>query len=421
MDPNVLLVVAGGTMLVLALLSAIVRRVYLSAVLLALTVGVALGPEALAVVDPIGAEGDHRRLLEELARLTLAVSLMAAGLQVTREDLRVNLGRTAMLLSVGMVGMWLATGLGAWLLLDLGVWTALLLGAIVTPTDPVVASALVTGTMAEENLPRRVRRTLIVESGANDGLALPFVLLCALMLTEPHADALSHWVVQAGKEIGIAVVAGAALGFACGKLAERAVRAREVEHVHLLGLGLSLSLFVLGAVRLAGGSGILGVFVAALAFSLVLEEQVREELEEVQESVTRFFVLPVFILFGAVLPWAAWADLGIVGLAFAGWVLVLRRPPVVPLALAPTRTDARSTSFLAWFGPVGVAAVYYATYVDRFHFAEQERVFAAATLAIVASILVHSVTATPGARLFAGRSPLTPLRHPLRPGVEGEP
>ncbi len=183
-------------MLTLALLSAIVRRLYLSAVLLALAVGVLLGPEGLAVIDPIGAEGDHRRLLEELARLTLAVSLMAAGLQVTREDLRVNLSRTAMLLSVGMVGMWVATGLGAWLLLDLGVWTALLLGAILTPTDPVVASAIVTGTMAEENLPRRVRRTLIVESGANDGLALPFVLLCALMLTESGSDALSQWVVD---------------------------------------------------------------------------------------------------------------------------------------------------------------------------------------------------------------------------------
>ena len=408
-------------MLALALLSAIVKRVYLSAVLLALVVGVVLGPEGLAVIDPIGAEGNHRRLLEELARITLAVSLMAAGLQVTRKDLRVNVGRAALLLTVGMVGMWVATGLGAWLLLDLSVWAAFLLAAILTPTDPVVASALVTGAMAEKNLPRRVRRTLTIESGANDGLALPFVLLCALMLTEPRADALSEWVVQAGKEVGVAVLVGAALGLACGWLVERAVRAREIEHVHLLGVGLALALLTLGTVRLAGGSGILGVFVAALAFSFLLEERVREELEEVQESVTRFFVLPVFVFFGAVLPWAAWADLGVLGLAFAAWVLVLRRPPVVPLALAPTGTDRRSTAFLAWFGPIGVAAIYYAIYVDRYHLAEQERVYAAATLAIVASLVVHSLTATPGVRLFARRSPLTPLRHPLRPGVEGEP
>ncbi len=408
-------------MLALALLSAIVRRLYLSAVLVALTVGVLLGPEGFRVIDPIGAEGDHRRLLEELARLTLAVSLMAAGLQVTREDLRINLGRASMLLTVGMVGMWLATGLGAWLLLDLGIWAALLLGAMLTPTDPVVASALVTGTMAEKNLPRPVRRTLIIESGANDGLALPLVLLCALILAEPQTDALSRWVLESGKEVGIAVVTGAVLGFACGKLAERAVQAREVEHVHLLGLGISLSLFVLGTVRLAGGSGILAVFIAALAFSLVLEEHVREELGDVQESITRFFVLPVFIFFGAVLPWARWAELGIAGLAFVAWVLLVRRPLVVPLALAPTRTDARSTAFLAWFGPIGVAAIYYATYVDRFRLAEYERVYAAATLAIVASIAVHSITATPGVRLFARRSPFTPLRHPLRAGVEGDP
>lgn len=416
-----MVMVAGGTMLVLALLSAIVRRLYLSGVLVALLVGVALGPEGLSVVDPFADAADDRRVLEELARLTLALSLMAAGLQVNREDLRVNLGRAGALLTIGMLGMWALTGLGAWLLLDVTFWAAFLLGAILTPTDPVVASTIVTGTMAEKNLPRRVRRTLLIESGANDGLALPFVLLCGLMLVEAPAGALSQWAVEAAKEIGIAVVAGAALGVACGKLAERAIKAREIEHTHLLGLGISLSLLALGAVRLAGGSGILAVFVAALAFSLILEEHVREELEQVQESVSRFLVLPIFIYFGAVLPWSAWQELGLAGLAFAAWALFVRRPPVVPLALARTRTDVRSTVFLSWFGPIGIAAVFYATYVERFQFAEHERVYAAATLAIVASIVAHSLTATPGVRFFARRSPLTPLLHPLRRGVEDDP
>ena len=415
------LVVAGGTMLALALLSAIVRRVYLSAVLLALLVGVAVGPYGTGLLDPTGASGDHKSVLEELARLTLAVSLMAVGLQVTRRDLAVNLGRTSALLTAGMVGMWTLTGVGAWLLLGLDFWTAFLLGAILTPTDPVVASALVTGTMAEKNLPRPLRRTLLLESGANDGLALPFVLLCAFMLTMAPGEALSHWAVEAAKEIGVAVAGGAALGFTAGKLTDWAIAARDVEHVHLLGLGISLSLLVLGAVHLAGGSGVLGVFVAALVFSLVLEDRIRDELEEVQESISRFFVLPVFLFLGAVLPWSAWRELGLAGLAFALWVLFVRRPPVVPLALAQTATDRRSKAFLAWFGPIGVAAVFYATYVERFALEDAERVYAAATLAIVASIVAHSVTATPGVRRYARRAALATVRHPLRPGMEDAP
>lgn len=119
MDVTVVLVVVGATLLVLALVSAIVKRLYLSTVLVALLVGVAVGPAGLAVVDPVAAPGDHRRVLEELARVTLAISLMAAGLQITREDLRSTLGRTGALLTVGMLGMWAATGVGAWLLLDL--------------------------------------------------------------------------------------------------------------------------------------------------------------------------------------------------------------------------------------------------------------------------------------------------------------
>jgi len=420
-DVNVVLVVVGATTVVLALLSAVVRRLWLSGVLLALLVGIVLGPKVLGVLDPAAAAGDERLLLEELARVTLAVSLMAAGLQITRNDLRINLRRSAMLLTAGMAGMWVMTGLGAWLVLDLGLWAALLLGAVLTPTDPVVASTLVTGRMAEKNVPHDVRRTLLIESGVNDGLALPFVLLAGLMLTLPREEALSEWVVDAGLEVAVAVAGGLLLGWTCGKVAERAFRAGEIEHVHLLGLGLALSLLVLGAVRLAGGSGVLGVFVASLAFSLVLEGRVRKELEQVQESVTRFFVLPVFVFFGAVLPWEAWADLGLAGLAFAGWALFLRRPPVVPVVLSPTRTARRPTAFFAWFGPIGVAAIYYALYIERFDHPQYERLYAAATLVVVASIVAHSLTATPGVRLFAGRSPFTTLRHPLRAGVEEAP
>ncbi len=89
--------------------------------------------------------------------------------------------------------------------------------------------------------------------------------------------------------------------------------------------------------------------------------------------------------------------------------------------LAPTDTDARSVAFLAWFGPLGVAAIYYATYVERFAVADGEKIFAAAILAIFVSVLVHSITATPAVRMYAGRSPLRTLRRPLDPASETDP
>jgi sodium/hydrogen antiporter len=419
-DIDPALIVVGATLFVLGLTSRVIKRLFLSSVLLALLIGVAVGPEGLAVIDPAGAE-EGRRAMEELARLTLGIALMGAGLHITKSDLRENARRCLSLLSVGMVGMWIITGLGAWLLLDLPFWAGFLLGAILTPTDPVVASTLVTGPLAEHNIPRRLRRTLQIESGANDGLALPFVLLPIIVLTTSGNGALGEWALEAGKEVGLAVVVGLALGYAAGRLTEFSLRSSEMEQPNLLGVGLALTLLTLGLVHALGGSGILAVFVAALAFSVMLEEQVRERVEEAQETVTKFLILPAFIFFGAILPWAEWVALGVPGLAFAAWVLLLRRPPVVPLALWGTETGRRSTAFLAWFGPLGVAAIYYATYIERFPIAQAETVFAAATLAICVSVVVHSITATPGVRLLAGRSPWATLSRPLDPDSETAP
>lgn len=414
------LVLIGVVLLVLGLTSRLLKRLFLSSVLLALVAGVVLGPEILGVIELTDTTA-ARRSLEELARLTLAIALMGAGLHLTRKDLRENALRTASLLTVGMVGMWLLTGVGAWLILDLPVWAALLLAAILTPTDPVVASTLVTGPLAEKNIPPRVRRTLQLESGANDGLALPFVLLAAFMLTMPHGDAIGEWALEAGQQVGLGLGLGFIIGYAAGRLMKLSIRASEAETPSLLGVGLALALLTLGLVHLLGGSGILAVFIASLTFSALLDEEAREGVEETQEAITKFFVLPVFVVFGALLPWGEWASLGIPGLLLALWVLFLRRPPAVAVALAPSSASRRETAFLAWFGPLGAAAIYYATFAESFAVAEGKTIFAAATLAIACSVLVHSVTATPGARLLAGRSPFATLARPLDPESETSP
>lgn len=417
MELNELLVIIGASLLVLGLLSRLIKRLFLSSVLVALLVGVAFGPEGVGIIEP--PRGEERKLMEEVARVTLAIALMGTGLQVTRDDLRENARRCFSLLTVGMVGMWVVSGLGAWLLLDLPFWAGFLLGAILTPTDPVVASALVTGPLAQENLPRRVRRTLQIESGANDGLALPFVLLAAFMLTKPSTStALGDWALETVQQVGLAVLVGVAIGFVTARVTEISLHAQEMEKPNLFGLGIALALLTLGLVHVLGGSGILAVFVAALTFSGLLEHDVREHVEHAQETVTKFFILPAFIFFGAILPWSEWQALGLPGLAFAAWVLFLRRPPVVPLALAPTRTDRRDTAFLGWFGPLGIAAIFYATFIERFGVADDARIFAAATLVICASIVLHSLTATPGVRAYAGRPPFATLRRPLDAGSE---
>lgn len=415
MDIDIVLIVVGTAVLVLGLLSQLLKRLFLSIALASLAVGVVLGPEVLGVLDP-AASDEASHLLKELARVGLAVSLTAIGLQVTGDDLKASLAPAGLLLTLGMAGMWLMTSLGAWVLLDLPLWVALLLGGVLTPTDPVVASALVTGKLAESNLPRRMRRTVQLESGANDGLAVVFVLLPALVLTEPGAG-VARLAGEVGKEVGLAVAVGVPLGYAVAKGVNAASRWQAVEADQVPNLGVGLGLLTLGSVHLLGGSGVLASFAAALVFSLVLKEDLATRLEHLQDTVEKLLIPPIFVLFGVLLPWSEWGRLGWLGVAFAAWVLVMRRPPVVSLALARS-VDRRSRAFLSWFGPLGAAAIYYSLLVERYHLAEYPTVFGAATLAVTASIVVHSVTATPGVRLYAGRSPVRTLADPLSHDVE---
>lgn len=129
------------------------------------------------------------------------------------------------ILGPGMIAMWLVSGLVVYAIRGSSVWIALLIGAIVTPTDPVIANTIVTGDAAEEHIPQRLRDFLSAESGANDGGAHPFVFLAIFMLTLPLETALTDWFVQALLwEVGGAVALGAAIGAPVGWLS--ALRAR---------------------------------------------------------------------------------------------------------------------------------------------------------------------------------------------------
>ncbi len=419
MSVDLVLIVVGGSILALGLPSNIIKRLWLSVPLLALLVGVLLGPEVLGWVEPDRLP-DDRKVLEELARITLAVSLVGTALQMTRTDLHLNWKRATSLLSVAMVGMWLLTSLGAWLVLDLPLWVGLLLGAILTPTDPVVASALVNGRLAEANLPRWLRRSLQLEAGANDGLALIFVLVPALVLTLP-GDGVGQIAREAFTQVALALGAGAAIGAVAAKVVDLAEDHQATSGGFFLVSALALALLTLGSVHALGGTGILGAFVAGLTFSIMLEERYARQLEETQDALQQLLVVPVFVLFGSMLPWDAWIELGSSGLAFALWALVIRRPAAAAIALAPTATPARGVAFLSWYGPIGVAAIYYALFVERYALDEFERIFAAATLAIALSVVVFSLTATPGVRRYGRRRARTTLRHPLTAGIDEAP
>ena len=159
---DITLVVTGGLVLVLGLFSARLARGPLTAPIIALIVGVGLGPIGSGVAG-VAAWGDREAIVEQVARLTLTIDLMGVALCLPWAFLRRQRRALATMLGLVMPLMWLTGALLAHLIVGLPLWPALLVGAILSPTDPVVASTITTGALARENLPGRVRNLLAAE------------------------------------------------------------------------------------------------------------------------------------------------------------------------------------------------------------------------------------------------------------------
>lgn len=396
------LAAVGGLLLLLGMLGGVLKeRTPVSEPLVALLAGVLIGPAALGLLDLAGL-GDQTVILEEAALVTLGIALVGVALRLPVGYASTHWRLLVVLLGVVMPLMWLAGGFLAYLILGLPFWVAVLVGAIVTPTDPVVASSIVAGGVAERNLPAKLRHAISAESGFNDGLALPFIALPVLVLTEPPGEALSHWLTHT---ILLEITAGAAvaalMGYAAGKTLRWAEANETMERTSLLTISLALSLTVLGVTELLHLNGVLAAFVAGVVFNWAGSSDAKESQEEIQEAISRFFDLPIFVLLGMALPWEGWLALGWKGPALVAAVLLLRRLPAV-LALRPFLGPLRGTTkdvlFLGWFGPIGAAALYYAAFSLRETGIEE--VWVVGSLIICASVLVHGVTATPLTKLY---------------------
>jgi len=395
MSLDVVLTAVGVSGAIVAALSLRIRRMPVSEPLIGLVIGILLGREVLGALR-LPTLLENHALLHEATRLLLALSVMAVALRYPIRDARQQLRPVLILLIVVMPVMALASAGLALAVLGVPVAAAVLLGAAICPTDPVLASSVVTGEPAEQDIPSRNRQVLSLESGANDGLALPFVLAAIALagpLTGGEAVLESLW----------QVLAAVFLGIAGGLLGARALRIGEdhgaAENSSAIMFTLVLALGVLGGAGLLKADGILAVFVAGLAFNAASTGADRAGAVSIDEAINRFAVLPVFVLLGAMLPWEVWTELGWRGPALAVAVLLLRRIPVVCLLRRGLRVGRPDALYLGWFGPIGVSALFYLT-LEADRLGVDPVVLAAGALVVAVSTAAHGLTSAPGRVLY---------------------
>ncbi len=372
------------TLLVAVLVSELAHRSVLSAAVLFLVAGFLIGQSGF---DAVSLQ-PGQPVIRVLAELALFSVLFTDGMRAGARDLASAWRLPGRALLFGMPLTLAGTALLAHLLAGLDWADAFLIGAILAPTDPVFAVAIV----GREDVPWRLRHLLNVESGLNDGLALPIVLV---MLDVAESEP-THVITVLGQ-----LALGVALGIAIPWAAIRLERLRLFSaHARYQPLGaFAVGLIVLAVTSLTGANEFLAAF-AAGATVATLSPEMREAFHVFGDLVAELFKLAALLVFGALISVSLLKDISAGGYVFALLALVLVRSASILVALFGSRIDRRELVAAAWFGPKGFASVVYGLLLLESGIPDSNHLFHLVAVVIVASILAHSSTDVVVARWF---------------------
>src|SRR5919106_1458975 len=379
------LLVLGLLLAAVAALSGLLHRTVLSMAVLSVLTGAGL---ALAgVIDP----SPSSEVVVLSVELALVLTLFADGLVVERELLVTHWTPAARAIVLAMPITLVLIALASKVLFDDLDWAeAFLLGAVLSPTDPVVTSAVVTS----ERIPATVRHTLNLESGLNDGLALPFVLFFVVLATDAGDPLLEGG--RLALEAGFGAAIGAALAFVAGRLLDRLPGGGvTLKYEGVYALALAIASFGL-AETTGWGNGLIAAFVAGIALA-VSRHEIPDAFHEFNESVSAIFQIAVFVIFGALAVTTGWNGDITPLVVFVAFALLVARPAAVFVAFTGVREPLANKLFMAWFGPKGVASILFALLVLASSETNRSLIFDIASFTILTSILAHGLTDTVGA------------------------
>jgi sodium/hydrogen antiporter len=392
---DLLLVGIGLGLLLTAFGKPLLDRLNLNTTFVYLALGLLAGPLLLDLApgDPL----DAMPVLERLAELGVIISLMVIGIRIGRPLSWSAWRSTARLILLVMPLTIAAVALSGHLLLGLALGPALLLGAVLAPTDPILAGPLEEHELADE---AEHRFGLSSESGLNDGFAFPFVYL-GLYLTW-NAGQWQEWILfwairDLFYAIALALPAGLVLGRLTGRLYLQLLPRSGKRWRHFTPLGLLLATY--GLVEALGGYGFLAAFTAGLGFRQVMaRDWDRLELfADFTESIDELVKVSVLVALGALLRWDDFAALGWPLLVFALLLILVIRPTLTLLATASGAFNHSDRLYWAWFGLRGIGSIYYLGYAINHGLDDDlaRTLFVATAAVILVSSILHGLSVRP--------------------------
>ncbi len=330
-----------------------------------------------------------------VAELTLTLILFIDATMIHKGFLRGPSAKiSARLLLIGLpLTMLLGTGLGLLMFDTAGIMAIVLMAFILSPTDAALGQAVV----KSDEVPLDIRQSISVESGLNDGIALPPILICMALLGAEAGGQESAWLGFVIKQITLGPIVGMIVGWTGGWLIQKMSDRGWMEETFQRLSALPMAILAFAFAELIGGNGFISAFVAGLGVRVgITSTAVRHQIQEFGETEGTQFILVVFLVFGLTLVPAAAQYWGWMELIYALASLTIIRMLPVAISLLGTGLDWRTIAFIGWFGPRGIASVLYLLMaIAAIGFAGYEQVMSVIVLTIMISVFAHGISAVP--------------------------
>lgn len=383
--------------IVYSLLSRAINRSILTLPIIFMGLGYALS-EPLRMAAPPEVLDEGKRLLAEI---TLVLVLFADASHVQFSQLKQNWKLPARMLLIGLPLSILLGTLVTWLVSpEGGVAMALLTAAVLTPTDAALAQGVVTNS----SVPDELSETINVESGLNDGLVLPFVLLGAILasagMMEAETDGLAA---NAVTQIVLGPLAGIATGWVVARLMDLAQSRRLIIAAAegVVFVAVAFAAYVLAQV--IGGNGFISAFVAGMVFGNSYKHNLHF-VREFMDGAGQILTMASFLVFGALLLPDGLAHASVKTVVIAVLFLTVVRVGAIWLSLSGSGLKTRDKLFLGWFGPRGLASILFTLVImDEFDFPNEAELLSCVSMTVALSILAHGLSSTPLAKRIGKR------------------
>lgn len=345
-------------------------------------------------------EGLNAPLLKILAELTLVLVLFLDASTINRSALKKQRSLPLRLLLIGLpltmvFGFFIAIPLFP----GLNLWMLAIMALILSPTDAALGLAVVTSKL----VPEKIRQTINVESGLNDGIALPPILICIAALATHKADegsGSSYWLMFTVKQFVYGPAIGGLVGYLGGKLVEKASQKGWMNHTFQSLSAISIAILSFALAEMVHGNGFIAAYFAGLLLG-TRSHEIRDRIHEFGEAESQALVLFIFLLFGMILVPASYLYWNIQAWIYAILSLTVIRMLPVALSLKGTNLPWSTVAFIGWFGPRGIASVLYLLLViielgkDGY-----EQIISVIVLTVMLSIFLHGISAVPFSKMI---------------------